>query len=70
MPIGTHKARAFLFRNGQFIRESSAQLSILKSGFEQWIYRAARLHGFFYGLGAVAIAMVTGWLGRIVFRRD
>ncbi|MGE3366868.1 MAG: TIGR02186 family protein [Rhizobiaceae bacterium] len=70
VPVGTHKARAFLFRNGQFIRESSAQLSILKSGFEQWIFRASRLHGFFYGVAAVAVAMLTGWLGRLVFRRD
>ena len=70
VPVGTHKARAFLFRNGQFIKESSTQLSILKSGFEEWIFRASRLHGFFYGLAAVAIAMLTGWLGRLIFRRD
>ena len=70
VPVGTHKARAFLFRSGQFIRESSAQLSILKSGFEQWIFRASRLHGFFYGVAAVAVAMLVGWLGRLIFRRD
>jgi uncharacterized protein (TIGR02186 family) len=70
VPVGTHKARAFLFRNGQFIRESSAQLAILKSGFEQSIFTASRDHGFLYGLFAVGLAMVTGWLGRIVFRRD
>jgi len=70
VPIGTHKARAFLFRNGQFIRESSAQLAIFKSGFEQWIFRASRVHGFFYGVGAVLLAMLTGWLGRLLFRRD
>ena len=35
VPVGTHKARAFLFRNGLFIKESSAQLAIVKSGFEQ-----------------------------------
>ncbi len=68
VPVGTHKARAFLFRNGQFIRESSAQLSILKSGFEQWVFRASRVHGFFYGVGAVLLAMLVGWLGRLIFR--
>jgi uncharacterized protein (TIGR02186 family) len=70
VPVGTHKARAYLFRGGMFIKESSAQLSIRKSGFEQWIYRSSQRHGFYYGLGAVALAMMTGWLGRIVFRRD
>ena len=70
VPVGTHKARAFLFRNGVFIKESSAHLSIVKSGFEQSIARAAVDHSFFYGIFAVALAMLTGWLGRIIFRRD
>ena len=70
VPVGTHKARAFLFRNGVFVKENSAQLAILKSGFEQWIYRSAQVHGFYYGLAAVAVAMVIGWLGRVIFRRD
>jgi uncharacterized protein (TIGR02186 family) len=70
VPVGTHKARAFLFKNGVFIKESSAQLSIVKSGFEQTIYRFSTNHGFSYGILATALAMVTGWLGRIVFRKD
>ena len=28
VPVGTHKARAFLFRNGVFVKENSAQLAI------------------------------------------
>lgn len=70
VPVGTHKARAFLFKNGVFIKESSAQLSIAKSGFEQTIARFAANHGFAYGILATVLAIVTGWLGRIVFRRD
>lgn len=70
VPVGTHKARAFLFKNGIFIKESSAQLSIVKSGFEQTIYRFSTTHGFAYGILATALAVVTGWLGRIVFRKD
>jgi uncharacterized protein (TIGR02186 family) len=70
VPVGTHKARAFLFKNGVFIKESSAQLSIVKSGFEQTIYRFSANHGFAYGILATALAVVTGWLGRIVFRKD
>lgn len=69
-PVGTHKARAFLFRNGVFIMETSAPLVIVKSGFEQWIYRSSIDYGLLYGIFAVALAMLTGWVGRIVFRRD
>ncbi|MEP9386200.1 TIGR02186 family protein [Mesorhizobium sp. KR9-304] len=70
VPVGTHKARAFLFKNGVFIQESSAQLSIVKSGFEQTIYRFSTNHGLSYGILATLLAVVTGWLGRIVFRKD
>lgn len=70
VPVGTHKARAFLFRNGIFIKETSAQLAIVKSGFEQMLFRLSSNHSLFYGICAVALAIVTGWLGRLVFRRD
>ncbi len=70
VPIGNHRARAFLFKNGVFLKETSAPLSILKSGLEDAIFRAAHNYSFFYGIGAVLIAMLVGWLGRIIFRRD
>ena len=70
VPIGTHRARAFLFKNGVFLKETSAPLSILKSGIEDAIFRAAHNYSFFYGIGAVLIAMLTGWLGRVIFRKD
>ncbi len=68
--IGTHKARAFLFKNGLFIKENSAQLEIRKSGFEQMIFRLAHNHSIFYGSFAVFLAILTGWIGRLVFRKD
>jgi uncharacterized protein (TIGR02186 family) len=70
VPVGTHKARAFLFKSGLFIKESSAQLEIRKSGFEQSIFRVAHNYSFFYGVFAISLAMLTGWLGRLIFRRD
>jgi uncharacterized protein (TIGR02186 family) len=70
VPVGTHRARAFLFKNGVFIRETSASLAITKAGFEQRVFRAAHQNSLLYGFMAVGLAIVTGWIGRIVFRRD
>ena len=70
VPVGTHRARAFLFRSGLFIKENSAQLAIVKSGFEQSVATASVEYSMFYGLFAVALAMLTGWLGRIILRKD
>ncbi|MCO5082559.1 MAG: TIGR02186 family protein [Rhizobiaceae bacterium] len=70
VPVGTHRARAFLFKSGGFVRETSAQLAILKSGFEQRVFDTAHQYSFLYGVFAVCLAMITGWLGRIIFRKD
>ncbi|MHB2266221.1 TIGR02186 family protein [Aliihoeflea sp. PC F10.4] len=70
VPVGTHRARAFLFRNGVFVKETSAQLTIVKAGLEERIYRTAQDNGLVFGLLAVLLAVVTGWLGRLIFKRD
>ncbi|MBO6717638.1 MAG: TIGR02186 family protein [Rhizobiaceae bacterium] len=70
VPVGTHRARAFLFKNSTFVRETSVPLVIYKAGFEQSIFRAAHDYSLFYGLFAVALAMLTGWAGSILFRRE
>lgn len=70
VPVGTHRARAFLFRNGAFVKETSAQLTIVKAGLEQRIFRAAQENGLPFGFAAVLLAVVTGWLGRLIFKRD
>ncbi|WP_367716267.1 TIGR02186 family protein [Nitratireductor sp. GISD-1A_MAKvit] len=68
--VGTHRARAYMFRNGVFLRETSAQLTIRKAGLEQRLYRFAHENSLLYGIVAVIIAIVTGWLGRLIFRKD
>ena len=48
----------------------SAPLEIRKSGVEQMIYDYAHRYSFLYGIFAVALAMLTGWLGRLIFQKD
>lgn len=70
VPVGTHRARAFLFKNSAFLRETSVPLVIYKAGFEQTIFRTAHEYSLLYGLLAVALAMLTGWAGSVLFRRE
>jgi uncharacterized protein (TIGR02186 family) len=70
VPVGTHRARAFLFKAGSFVAQTSAPLVILKGGFERRIYQVARDHGFFYGVFCVLLALLTGWAGRFLFRKE
>ena len=43
---------------------------VAKSGFEQVVTAAAREHGVLYGLATAMMALATGWLASVVFRRD
>lgn len=70
VPVGGHTAHAYLFRNGVFVHQTSAPLTIKKAGLEQGVYETAHNNSLLYGLAAVAIAVFTGWLGRVLFRRD
>lgn len=70
LPVGPHVARAFLFRNGVFLRERSETLWVVKSGFENYVSGIAARYGTLYGLFAVALAILTGWFGRMAFKRD
>ena len=70
LPTGEHTVRAYLFRQGVFIRGSTETLMVVKTGFESFIYGFAIDHGILYGLTAVFLAIFTGWFGRILFKRD
>ena len=70
VPIGRHVAQAFLFRDGRYIGSSTEELTVEKTGFEQVTYDFAHEHGLLYGLVAVLVAVVTGWLASVAFRKD
>ncbi|CAN7550130.1 TIGR02186 family protein [Pararhizobium sp. LjRoot235] len=70
VPNGVHIVRAYLFRDGVFVAAKALPLRVVKTGLEQAITRAAHEKPLFYGITAVLLAVVTGWLASIVFRRD
>ena len=70
VPNGSHIVRAYLFRDGVFIAAKALELRVVKTGLEQAITRAAHESPFLYGIVAVLLAVITGWLASIVFRRD
>lgn len=70
VPNGTHVVRAHLFRDGVFISEKALPLRVVKTGLEQMISNAAYSHPLSYGVLAVVLALLTGWIASIVFRKD
>lgn len=70
VPNGTHVVRAQLFRDGVFISEKALPLRVVKTGLEQMISNAAYDNPVSYGILAVVLAVLTGWIASIVFRKD
>ncbi len=68
--IGNYEVDVRLFADGTNIARTSSALEIVKVGLEQFVVSAARDHALLYGLAVVLMAMTTGWLASIVFRRD
>lgn len=68
-PPGPYLAHTYLFKNGELIADKSEGFSVRKIGFERFLGQAARQQPLLYGIVCVALALFTGWLGGVVFRR-
>src|SRR6185295_9534730 len=70
VPIGTYDVDIKLFADGQLVTRADTAFEIVKVGFEQVVATSARQNGFIYGLVTAFMALMTGWMASIVFRKD
>ncbi|MGJ4882671.1 MULTISPECIES: TIGR02186 family protein [unclassified Bradyrhizobium] len=70
VPIGTYEVEIKLLADGALVTKTETAFEIVKVGFEQFVANSARQSGFVYGLVTAAMALMTGWMASIVFRRD
>jgi uncharacterized protein (TIGR02186 family) len=66
---GPFIARTYVFKDGEIIARRSEGFTVRKSGFERFLGTSAVQYPLLYGLTCVALAVFTGWLGGVVFRR-
>lgn len=64
---GDYVAEFFLVRDRQVVSSIDTVVKVEKSGVERWLYNLSRRAPFFYGLLAVALALVAGWLANTAF---
>src|SRR4051812_33631631 len=70
VPIGLYNVEIKLFSDGALVTKTETAFEIVKVGFEQFVANTARQSGFVYGLVTAAMALMSGWMASIVFRRD
>ena len=70
VPIGTYDVEIKLFAGGALVAKTESAFEIVKVGFEQFVATSAQQNSFIYGLVTAAMALMTGWMASIVFRKD
>jgi uncharacterized protein (TIGR02186 family) len=70
VPVGRYTVSVYLFSGNAFLAKASDQFDVTKTGFERYMFSVARSQSLLYGLGCVALALLTGWLAGVIFRRD
>ncbi len=67
-PVGDYTIEVYLFRDGAPIATRQAELSVAKAGLERVLYDLAHERPILYGLLALILAALSGWLAALVTR--
>jgi uncharacterized protein (TIGR02186 family) len=66
---GTYTAETFLIADGRVTAAARRTIRIDKAGVERLVFRAATERPLLYGLAAVALSLLLGWIAALLFRR-
>lgn len=64
---GTYTAETFAITRGRVIASAIAEVEVKKVGFERFVEVFSQKQAFFYGLIAVCLSILMGWLAGRVF---
>ena len=67
--VGQYDVEVYLLRDGNVESAQSTPLFIDQTGLERRLYNWAHDQPFGYGLAAVMMALIMGWLSSVIFRR-
>ncbi|NJC34783.1 uncharacterized protein (TIGR02186 family) [Sphingomonas jejuensis] len=67
--VGRYTAETFLIQDGRVVAAAVREIVIRKSGFERFVAAAANQHALLYGLVAVGVSLLLGWMAGALFRR-
>ncbi len=65
---GKYAAEFFLVRDGSVISAGETTIMVEKAGLERWLYNLSRKEPLAYGVLAVFLALVAGWVANTVFQ--
>lgn len=69
VPTGTYQVQVYLIRDGAVVNAQTTPLIVSKIGLEAEIFDFAHNNSALYGVVAILVALVAGWLAHIAFRK-
>lgn len=69
VPVGDYQVDVYLIRDGKIILAEQSPLEVGKTGLERFIFRFAHIFPTYYGVIAVLVALLAGWLGGFLSRK-
>lgn len=70
VPRGNYNAEVYLIRDGAIISAQSSPLFIEQAGMERGLFNFAHEWPLAYGVSAVVMSLLLGWLSSFVFRQN
>ena len=69
VPVGTYLVYIYLVQDQEVVHSQITPIIVSKIGMEARIYDFAQRHSLAYGVIAVLIALIAGWLASVFFRK-
>ena len=70
VPTGQYSVRIFQLRDGNIVEAQTTPLIVSKIGIGSLVFAFARNYAAAYGIVAVIVAVLAGWLTSLLFRRS
>lgn len=68
-PTGTYMINVYLIRDGRIASVKTTPLVVSKTGVSAEVYDFAHRYSALYGIIAVIIAVISGWIASVAFRK-
>ena len=69
VPTGIFNVKILHYRNNKLISKEKSTINVSKSGMSAEIYNIAQNYSTLYGIFAVLLAVLIGWITNIIFRK-
>lgn len=66
---GAYEVDLKIFAGGALVAQTKAVFTVEKVGVAQFVAVSSLDHSFLYGMTTMAMALLTGWIGSVAFRR-